>query len=135
MTPKPLSILLADDDTEDLQILEDAILYINPNAQVKYVLNGKEVINFLDNCSETELPCLIILDYNMPLMTGAQVLNLLGNHIRYQSIPKLVLSTSSTEAHKNQCMNNGAIGYFVKPDNIIELQTLAKKMIGFCNYN
>jgi CheY-like chemotaxis protein len=135
MLQKPISILLADDDPEDLELLEEAILNIEPEARVNQVLNGKKVMEFLVNCNDSELPCLIILDYNMPEMTGAEVLNWLGSQRRYQFIPKVVLSTSKAETHIKQCMDNGAINYFVKPFNMKELLTLTKTMLSLCSYN
>ncbi|MEP7143223.1 MAG: response regulator [Ferruginibacter sp.] len=135
MPQKPISILLADDDMEDSELLEEAILNIEPAATVKHVSNGKKVMDFLKNCSNPELPCLIILDYNMPEMTGAQVLTWLGSQSRYQFIPKVIFSTSGAESHVNECKGKGAIDYFVKPFNMNELETLTKKMLSLCSYN
>ncbi|MCW3093102.1 MAG: response regulator receiver [Ferruginibacter sp.] len=133
MSQRNRSILLADDDPEDLELLEEAILSIEPGAIVKHFYNGREVIDFLRECSDSELPCLIILDYNMPQMTGAELLTSLGDDNRYKTIPKMVLSTSNAEAHIKLCLKNGATDYFVKPFDMKELQKLAGKMLSVCN--
>ena len=135
MLQHPISVLVADDDVEDSELLEEAILNIEPQAQVKHVLNGKKVIEFLNNCSHSELPCLIILDYNMPEMTGAQVLKWLCSQSRYERIPKVILSTSKSDAHINECKGNGALDYFVKPFSMTELEILTQKMLSLCSYN
>lgn len=135
MVQKPISILIADDDREDSELLEEAIINIEPEAQVNHVLNGKKVIDFLNNCDDTELPCLIILDYNMPEMTGLEVLNFLCNQNRYEGIPKVILSTSRSQSHVRECKDNGALDYFVKPFSMKELEELTKKMLSFCVYN
>lgn len=128
----PLTILMADDDFEDLELIESAITNIEPGADLHKVTNGKAVIDFLTNRPDTKLPCLIILDYNMPELTGSEVLALICKEKRYELIPKVVLSTSSTPAYIHECLNNGATEYFVKPDNIPDLAKLAQKMLNYC---
>ena len=135
MPYKNLSILAADDDMEDLELIEEAILSIQPNAQLHKVANGKEVIEYLSKQHDDELPCLIILDYNMPELTGSQVLELICKQPRYDNIAKVVFSTSSTPLHIHECMQHGATEYLVKPNNIHDLHLVAKKMLGYCPLN
>jgi CheY-like chemotaxis protein len=133
MLHTPLTILMADDDFEDLELIESAITNIEPGADLHKVTNGKAVIDFLANQPDAKLPCLIILDYNMPELTGSEVLAAIRNEKRYDLIPKVILSTSNTPAYIHECMSNGATEYFVKPDNMPELTKLAKKMLNYCN--
>ncbi|MEP7164732.1 MAG: response regulator [Ferruginibacter sp.] len=133
MPAKSFFILLADDDPEDLELFEEAILQLEPEARVNYVVNGKGVMEFLAACSDDELPDLIIMDYNMPQMTGVDVLTRLNGICRYKPIVKLILSTSCSETHIKKSLDNGARDYFVKPDNFIELKILVKKMLSMCS--
>ena len=128
----PLTILLADDDLEDLELIETAITNIDPDADLHKVTNGKEVIEYLSNLPDKKLPCLIILDYNMPELTGSEVLSLISKQKRYDAIPKVILSTSNTPFHIQQCKSNGATDYFVKPSNMKDLIYLAEKMLNYC---
>jgi CheY-like chemotaxis protein len=130
-----LTILIADDDFEDLELFEDRILKVEPTANVCKVTNGKAVLKYLANRRDDELPCLIILDYNMPELTGLEVLSTICKEERYADIPKVILSTSSTAGHINECMNNGATDYFVKPNNMGDLDSLARKMLAYCKNN
>ena len=132
MTESTLFILLADDDEEDLELIEDAILSHEPSAVLQKHSNGKAVIDFLHKSHDVDLPCLIILDYNMPELTGSQVLQLMSKHDRFENIPKVVLSTSGTPLHIHECISHGASEYFVKPNNMDELKTVAKKMLDYC---
>lgn len=127
-----LSILIADDDLEDLELIEDAIMRHNPSTILHKLNNGKSVIDFLMNRPDNELPCLIMLDYNMPELTGLQVLSTLKDNERYLHIPKIILSTSSTPIHIHECITNGASEYFVKPNNLKELDALMLKVLGYC---
>jgi CheY-like chemotaxis protein len=132
---KSLTILAADDDPEDLELIEDAFSSLEPDIALHKVTNGRAVLDYLNNRSDSDLPCLIILDYNMPELNGSQVLAKIGREQRYAGIPKLVLSTSSAPIHIHECMTNGASEYYVKPNNLRELESLAKKMLSFCKLN
>jgi CheY-like chemotaxis protein len=135
MSAKDLSILIVDDDLEDLELLQEIILGIEPGAVVHCISNAKEVINFLSGRESNKLPCLIILDYNMPEMNGAEVLSELNNHRKYQSIPKVILSTSNSDIYIQKCMQNGALNYFVKPGSLKELELLTIRMLAMCSFN
>lgn len=135
MTDRPIHILMADDDLEDIELMEIAIITIEPKVTFHKVVNGKAAIDYLEKRSEDDLPCLIILDYNMPELTGSEVLAIISKEKRYENIPKIILSTSSTSAYINECMMNGATEYLVKPDNMAALATMAKKLLNYCNKN
>jgi CheY-like chemotaxis protein len=68
------TILLADDDPDDQELIVHAFTEVSPSFRLHIVNDGKEVINFLSTVSDNKLPCLIVLDYNMPELNGAQVL-------------------------------------------------------------
>jgi CheY-like chemotaxis protein len=129
------TILIADDDTEDLELIEDAIMRHDPSSKLHKLNNGKSVIDYLAKQPDNDLPCLIMLDYNMPELTGLQVLSILKTQSRYQHIPKIILSTSSTPIHIHECINNGASEYFVKPNNLKDLDALMLKILGYCKDN
>ena len=132
MPKHPHTILMADDDPEDLDLIEFAITQIEPDADLHKVNNGKAVIEYLAKQPDNNLPCLIVLDYNMPELTGSQVLTKICEAKRYDHIPKIILSTSNAAAHIHECINNGATEYFVKPSTMAAFTDLAKKMLNYC---
>jgi two-component response regulator ARR-A family len=127
-------ILLADDDPEDQEILEEAILKMEPSAKLQKVDSGKEALDYLLTCSENNLPCLIILDYSMPVLNASEVLEEIGHRLHLQNIPKVVWSSSKQPEHVQRCMDRGAIGYFAKPNKMSELTSIARQMLDLC-YN
>ena len=135
MGDKSLTILAADDDLEDLELIEDAFSSLEPDIALHKVTNGRAVIDYLNNKSDSDLPCLIILDYNMPELNGSEVLAKISKDKRFERIPKLVLSTSSAPIHIHECLVNGASEYYVKPNSLRELESIAKKMLSFCKMN
>lgn len=125
-------ILLADDDPEDMELIEDAILLAEPTAELHKFTDGFSAYEYLRSISDHELPSLIILDYNMPRLTGAQVLSSINRETRYKPVPKIILSTSNAAVHKFECMRNGATEYFVKPSSLKDLNDLVKSIMALC---
>ncbi len=132
MASQPFNILMADDDAEDLELIEEAIKNHRRNLGFHKVRNGKAALDYLVSQSDDQLPCLIILDYSMPELNGAQVLAELGKAPRYDHISKIVLSTSNAPMHIKECKDKGADDYFVKPTNMNELNTIVGKLIAYC---
>jgi CheY-like chemotaxis protein len=128
--PDKRTILLADDDIEDVELLQEVIKGKEPGVAVHSVSNGKQVMEYLASCTDESLPGLIILDYNMPELTGSEVLSQMSEQPRYKFIPKLILSTSNAYIHMQECIKNGATEYFVKPNSMRELEELTDKMLG-----
>ena len=132
MNGKPVSILIADDDQDDIDLIEEALLAIDPMARLHKFNNGLSAYEYLSSRADGDLPCLIILDYNMPQLNGAQVLSSISIDSRYTPVPKVVLSTSNAALYRHESMINGATEYFEKPRSMADLHSLAKKLIAFC---
>lgn len=133
MSPQALHILIADDDAEDLELLEESLLNAKANAVLSIVKSGKAVLEFLKAAADDTLPSLIVLDYSMPELNGLQVLSIVSNDPRYETIPVVIFSTSDSPVHIKECKKNGAIEYFIKPKSISELNVIAEKLIALCN--
>jgi CheY-like chemotaxis protein len=126
------TILLAEDDPDDQELIVNAFSEVSPSFNLHIVNDGKGVIDFLSTTSDSKLPCLIVLDYNMPELNGAQVLQKLTTNKRYDNIPKIILSTSGNPIYIEDCLHKGAKAYRVKPNNFNQLVVLAKEMIEMC---
>ena len=131
--PKRMLILIADDDSDDQELLEDAMLKISPDLETAKVWNGREALEYLQNCTSDNLPCAIVLDYSMPLLNGVELLASLCKESRFDAIPKFVWSTSSAHAHVKECMENGALNYFTKPESPDKLYAMAREVLAACN--
>jgi CheY-like chemotaxis protein len=132
MPQKQKLILLADDDQEDLELLSEAILQIESGTMIHTVSNGSLVMDYLQKTTDEGLPSLIVLDYNMPNMNGAEVLEQLCNDSRYEKIPKIIWSTSNNSSYIKECLEKGATSYFVKPATHKNLQEQAQQMLKMC---
>src|ERR1700742_1339114 len=86
-------IVLVDDDADDRQIFEEILFEIDPEAEIVTAENGLEMVAILDKMPEDQLPDMIILDQNMPKMTGKESLIFLKESERYRHIPTIIYST------------------------------------------
>lgn len=125
-------IFLAEDDIDDQELLIEAMADHAENIKIETATNGRKAILFLENLPDHSLPCLIILDYNLPELDGAEILKVLSNHKRYHHVPKVVWSTSNSQMYKQVCLEGGAQAYFVKPSDVSGIKQLAKEMLSLC---
>ena len=128
---KTPTILLADDNLDDQSFIRDAFSYVNADVVLKLVDSGYDLVQHLKTTPEKDLPSLIVLDYNMPKMNGAEVLNILNKEPRYNNTPKIILSTSFYQTHIDYCMKLGANGYLIKPDNLFFWKKIALEMLTY----
>jgi len=126
-------ILVADDDIEDQELFNDTISKIDSNVQPYPVFNGRDALEYLKNCTDEAIPCAILLDYNMPILNGYEVLEIICKEPRFASVPKFIWSTSNSNFDINACLDNGAKNYFVKPDSQHKLLALAKEILDACS--
>lgn len=108
-------VLLAEDDSDDKDLFvnffaDRADISILPIAN-----NGLEVIDYLKKAPNEDLPGLIVLDQNMPLMNGKQTLQVLKADERFSSIPTVVYSTYADSNLIMDCKKLGARMVAVKP--------------------
>lgn len=126
-------ILLGEDDIDDQEILEEIFATVDPSCQLLFINNGKKVLTHLEDIKDTHLPCLIILDYNMPELNGAEILKSLHTNHRIAKVPKIIWSTSNAPAYKTMCLQWGASDYLVKPSKINMLEDMIKHMLSYCD--
>ena len=79
------------------------------------------------------LPCLIVLDLNMPKLNGTQTLQLLKTDSRFKDIPVIIYSTSLNPQERNKCLKLGAHSYVNKPVSFTEGIETAKQFLALCN--
>ena len=131
--PATKFILLGEDDIDDQEILEEIFSTVDPSCKLLFINNGKKVVSHLEEISKENIPCLIILDYNMPELNGAEILSSLHRNDRLGNVPKFIWSTSSATAYKNTCLELGACDYLVKPAKINLLEDMVKHMLSYCH--
>jgi CheY-like chemotaxis protein len=127
------SILYVDDDPDDREFLYNAIKNINPDIEVILAENGLEAMEYLKSIqANKDLPGLIVLDLNMPLLDGRETLKRIKDDPALSSL-KVVVFTTGENPNEKKAFNEMGIQFISKPFNIQFLHSIANQMIEICD--
>ncbi|MBI1173884.1 MAG: response regulator [Sideroxydans sp.] len=107
-------ILLVEDDQVDIMTVNRALKEIHVTNPVVSRENGEDALHYLQD-PESEKPCIILLDLNMPIMNGIEFLQIVKHDGQLKRIPVVVLTTSEEQQDKVSSFNLGVAGYMAKP--------------------
>ncbi len=115
---KPVHILLVEDNEGDIVLTMDAFEESKINTNISVVRNGQEAVDFLfkrDRFEQENRPDLILLDINIPILNGHEVLKVIKQDAELKKIPVIMLTTSSSTRDINLSYENYANSYVTKP--------------------
>lgn len=107
-------ILLVEDDIVDAMTVKRALHDLNVTNTLIIKGNGEEALEYLHGGAPT-LPCIILLDLNMPRMNGIELVRHLKQDTHLRRIPVVVLTTSKDEQDRVQSFDHSVAGYMIKP--------------------
>ena len=126
------TILHIDDDADDRELLDAVMQQVAPELRVISAENGLEALALLEERNKARmLPSLIVLDLNMPYLSGAQTLARIQAAPHLRGIPLVILSTSESPAEKALFHKEG-IPFFTKPVDFSAMESLASQMAVYC---
>jgi CheY-like chemotaxis protein len=119
MEPRPLNILLVEDDELDVMNVQRAFKKNNVTNPLFVAGNGVEALSMLRGADgHPPFPSerrLVLLDLNMPKMGGIEFLREVRNDPKLHSLTVIVLTTSDEERDKVEAYNLNVAGYILKP--------------------
>lgn len=126
------TVLCIDDDADDLELLNNALESTGKDYKVIQAQDGLEGIRRLHELKNAgQLPCLIVLDVNMPRMDGRETFRSIRADEQMEKIPVVVFSTS--KSHVDQMYFSGKnVEYITKPAGISPLEEIASRMLQHC---
>jgi CheY-like chemotaxis protein len=113
MKPSHKPILLVEDDQVDVMTTRRALKELHVANPLAVCENGELAIGWLH--AAAELPCIILLDLNMPIMNGIEFLRSVKADPHLRRIPVVVLTTSEEQEDKVRSFDLGVAGYMAKP--------------------
>jgi CheY-like chemotaxis protein len=124
-------ILVIDDDTEDLELIGDALKSLNVKNDIELFQNAHESLDYLAKTNRR--PFFILCDVNMGNMSGFELRQEINKDERLElkSVPFLFLSTSDNNPDITMAYKLAAQGYFKKPDNFEEIKLMLQKIISY----
>lgn len=133
MTTKQKFILYVDDDEDDRELLSDAIRSANPDVEVMLAVDGLHALQSLNEMKDANqrLPCLIVLDINMPFLDGRETFERLKQDAVLGKLPVIVFSSCEKPQDKT-LFNILGIEFFTKPSDIQYMNRIVSHMINVC---
>ena len=116
-----------DDDAVDRELFMEAIVLASKEYLVTEASNGEEALEYLNN--NDQLPDIIILDLNMPVMDGRETLKEIKSHTLFKNIPVCIMSTSSAQFDVVNSYDAGANLFLVKPLDFKELIEMLSSLL------
>jgi len=121
MTDKPYTILLVEDDPNDVLLIQRAFRKSDVANPIQVVGDGEEAIAYLSgrgpyaDRERYPLPVLLLLDLKLPRKSGFEVLEWLRQQPGLKRLPVAVLTSSAETPDINRAYDLGANSYLVKP--------------------
>jgi len=133
----PIRIHMCDDDPDDQLLVSDALEEVRLGNPIDFTNNGKELFEYLNregkysHLVDQPLPGLILLDLNMPIMDGREVLAKIKQHEKFRSIPIIVLTTSKAETDIARTYDMGVNSFIMKPVSFESLVDMIKSVTDY----
>lgn len=131
---KPVEILLVEDNPGDIRLTEEALRESRVSNNLHKVENGVEAMAFLrrrGKYADAAHPDLVLLDLNLPLKDGREVLEEIKSDEQLKRIPVIVLTTSSAEVDILHTYDNHGNAYITKPIDLDQFVKAIKAIEDF----
>lgn len=113
-------VLIADDDEDDQLLFQEVIKELPYLVHLSMTRDGEETLKLLE--SMAQLPDLLFLDLNMPMVNGLECLHTIKEHPRLKTLPVIIFSTSSFPGNINKVYDLGAHLYIRKPNDFVSFK-------------
>jgi CheY-like chemotaxis protein len=124
-----MEILLVEDLTADTILLREALRDVGLADQLVVAADGREALERLDRAAAP--PDLVLLDLNLPGVSGQEVLGRIRQDPRLAAVPVVVLSTSDAPADVDYAYRHRANAYVRKPNGFHALSDVARAIRDF----
>ena len=131
---RPLSVLLVEDNPGDADLVIETLEQGKLKLDIAVAVDGAQALNRLLRQPPFEAvvpPVLILLDLNLPKVTGREVLARIKQEPGLREIPVVVLTSSDAEHDIVRSYQLGANCYVTKPVGLVAFQTIVQAIEGF----
>ena len=127
-------VLYVDDSVSDAKLMQLVFEEAGFPEPLQIAMSGREAIDYLSgdgryaDRDRFPMPVLVLLDLNMPMISGFEILQWIGAHSEFQQFPVVVYSSSSQPSDVERARELGASDYFVKPCLFDKTQELLREI-------
>ncbi len=123
-----MNVLFIEDDMIETMKLQRAISKFQSKHKIVEAKNGEEALEVLKAGS---LPDIILLDLNMPRMSGIEFLSIIKADEKLKYLPTIILTTSENRVDLLKCFEIGIAGYIIKPLKYEDYESKLKKVFDY----
>jgi CheY-like chemotaxis protein len=131
---RSLVMLVVEDNPADVLFFREAVQSSKTPSSVQVVGDGNDAMAFVrreGSFADAPRPDVIVLDLNLPLKNGREVMQELSADPSLNTIPVAILTTSTSEEYVCECYPPGRCLYFTKTDDFKELQDIIRQIASF----
>lgn len=130
---RPVKLLIIEDNPGDVRLLEEAFQELRANVTIRVAKDGAEGIDVLSSSTAVPVwrPDLILLDLNLPKISGHEVLATIKNDPKIRCIPVIVLTSSRADVDVRRAYESHANAYLRKPSTLDGLFAAAQHVKAF----
>lgn len=128
---KELRIMMVEDDLLDAAAAKRLLRHNGLDKRLVIVADGKQAVSILQSSSPADLPQLILLDINLPDMSGIDLLKSIKKDDNFKDIPVVILTGSNEDQDIQKSYDLGARSYLVKPISNDALLQVLKTLFSF----
>ncbi len=128
-----LNILLIEDHLIEAVKFKKTVSYGEIKHTIIEARDADEAFKILEN--KNNLPDLILLDLNMPRMSGVEFLAILKKDEHLRHIPTVILTTSDNQKDLEECYRIGVSGYILKPLKYKDYETKIEAVLTYWSLN
>lgn len=134
LTTRPIEILLVEDNPGDAELILDELSEKKLRNRVHLAEDGQEALDFFNKTGkfkERPTPDIVLLDLNLPKVSGHEVLSFIKNSEEFRRIPVIVLTSSEADADILKSYDLQANSYIQKPVDLDKFLTIVRAIENF----
>ncbi len=123
------TVLLVEDNATDVFVIKKVLADCGPGLDVRVARDGQDALRYIRALAtdpSAACPALVLLDLNIPKITGQEILRELRSGSRCNLIPVIIVTSSGAEADRAAAKLLRADGYFKKPNSIAAYKELGE---------
>ena len=130
MAAKSKKVILVEDNLADVELVKISIRELENPVELVHVGDGQELLNFLKTAALNDIG-VILLDLNMPRVSGIDVLRHMYNDENLKKVPVVMFTTSNSKTDIMKCYELGAKAFVCKPLDIFEFNAAIRSIVEF----
>jgi two-component system, chemotaxis family, response regulator Rcp1 len=130
-----LRVLIVDDSRSDLRLMADSLMEADASLDISTAMSGEEALERIRGATSAERPHVILLDINMPRVSGHEVLARIKQDADLRSVVVLMFSSSKAEADVRKAYEAYANGFIQKPIDLDRYAEIATTIASFWGHH